>query len=121
METKIFSCSPDGMIAAQSFLESVCTEPKPSIIMDEVVSNIVRCSGATDFSIALDRVADGISMTFSDDGKPFDPTSEIETPDIEAKLSDRKIGGLGMFMVKKMSREVSYSRENGRNVLKVVI
>lgn len=123
MERKEFPCNSEGMVAAQAFLESWCPEPKPGIIMDEVVSNIVRCSGAESFSITLDRPADGsLSMEFTDDGKPFDPTTEVSTPDVTASLEDRQLGGLGMFMVRKMSRSVSYRRtDDGRNVLHVVI
>lgn len=122
METKRFPCTSEGMVAAQAFLESWCPEPKPSIIMDEVVSNIVRCSGAKEFSISLERLADeSLKMVFDDDGFAFDPTTEVETPDVGASLEDRQIGGLGMFMVKKMSKSVAYRRDGVRNVLTVVI
>ena len=121
METRDFTCNQEGLIAAQEFLESLFQEPKPGIIMDEIVSNIVRCSGASKFEIALGRTDDGVLMKFRDDGKAFDPTTEIEAPDIEAGLSERKIGGLGIFMVKKMSKSVSYAREGDRNVLTVVV
>ena len=121
MEKKTFPCTKEGMIAAQAFLEEWCPEPKPGIIMDEVVSNIVRCSGARNFSIMLDRGAEGLAMTFVDDGGPFDPTSDIPPPDINASAQDRTIGGLGFFMVKKMSKSVEYRREDDRNILSVVI
>ena len=122
METKLFPCSSEGLASAQAFLESWCPEPKPGIITDEVVSNIVRCSHAKEFSISLDRLDDGsIKMVFDDDGIAFDPTTEVATPDVTASLEDRQIGGLGMFMVKKMSKSVAYRRADDRNVLTVVI
>ena len=121
MEEKKFQCSKEGMVEAQAFLETLCPEPKPSIISDEVVSNIVRCSGAADFSIGFERTADGIKMVFVDDGRPFDPTQDIPTPDVTAALEDRGVGGLGIFMVKKMSKAVAYRRENEKNVLTVVL
>ena len=109
------------MIGAQTFLESVCDSPKPAIVMDEIVSNIVRCSGAKDFTIGLEQAASGLVINFSDAGKAFDPTTEAKTPDIGATLEDRGVGGLGIFMVKKMSKSVSYVRRDGRNVLTVVM
>lgn len=122
METRHFPCSVEGMAAAQAFLESWCSEPKPGIIMDEVVSNIVRCSGSKDFSISLDRHDDGVlRMVFGDQGVPFDPLTEVAQPDVSASLADRKIGGLGMFMVRKMAKTVDYRRDDGRNVLTVEI
>ena len=121
MSEEKFACTPEGMMAAQAFLESHCVEPKPAIIMDEIVSNIVRCSGAKAFSIAFDRNDVGIAMTFSDDGMPFDPTKDAAPPNLDAPLEKRDVGGLGIFMVKKMAREVSYRRIDNSNVLKVVL
>ena len=108
-------------MGAQTFLESVCEAPKPGIVMDEIVSNIVRCSGAKDFTVGLDKTDAGLTMVFSDAGKAFDPTRETAEPDLSASLDDRGIGGLGIFMVKKMAKSVSYRREGDRNVLTILM
>lgn len=120
---KTFAATLDGMAACQAFLASLCESPRPQIIMDEIVSNIVRCSGATAFTVRCEHVyANGVvAMTFEDDGLAFDPTTEIADPDVTAKLEARGIGGLGMFMVKKMSKSVAYRRENDRNILSVTL
>ena len=119
MDTKFFSCSTEGMVAAQGFLECQCDEPKPAIILDEIVSNIVRCSGASGFSISIERSDAGLTMVFADDGKAFDPTCDAAMPDVSAGLDDRGVGGLGIFMVRKMSKSVTYRREDGKNILTV--
>lgn len=122
MEEREFDCNQHGMADAMAFLEEYCIAPKPGIIMDEIVSNIVRCSGANTFSVALDKDPDGVlTMIFSDDGKAFDPTVEAATPDVTASVDERSIGGLGIFMVKKMSKAVEYARHDGKNVLTVKI
>lgn len=116
-----FECTKEGMAAAQAFLESHCDEPKPAIIMDEIVSNIVRCSGAETFDIGFDRTEKGIEMTFTDNGLAFDPTQEVAAPDLTTPVADREVGGLGIFMVKKMAKSVAYRRNGQQNVLKVVL
>ena len=121
METKIFPCTEEGLLATQAFMESVCSSPKPMIVLDEIVSNIVRCSGAKSFEMGLDQTPEGLTMVFSDDGKPFDPTREVAEPDVTASAEERGIGGLGIFMVKKMAKSVAYRRDSGRNVLTVLI
>ena len=121
MTEREFSCNTEGLAGAQAFLESVCEEPKPAIVMDEIVSNIVRCSGAKAFTVRLGEEPEGLKMVFIDDGAAFDPTTEVATPDITAATEDRGIGGLGIFMVKKMSKSVNYVRRDGRNVLTVVM
>ena len=121
MSEKNFSCDLNGLAAAQAFLESVCDSPKPAILMDEIVSNIVRCSGASAFTVRLDQTPEGLTMVFVDDGAAFDPTTDVAAPDITAAAADRGIGGLGIFMVKKMSKSVTYERQDGKNVLTVVM
>ena len=121
MEEKTFPCTSEGLAASQAFLESVCDSPKPAIVMDEIVSNIVRCSGASGFTLALDCTGDALTMVFSDDGVAFDPTRDAETPDVGAAIEDRQIGGLGIFMVKKMAKSAAYERRDGKNVLTVVM
>lgn len=117
-----FTCDEDGLLAARQFLDGVCDAPKPSIIFDEIVSNIVRCSGATRFTMAVDRVANGgLAMRFSDNGKPFDPLHDAPEPDVGAPLEDREIGGLGLFMVRKMSKTIGYARQDGWNVLTLTV
>lgn len=55
-------------------------------------------------------------VRFSDSGKKYNPL-EHEDPDVNADLKDRPIGGLGIFLAKKLSDEISYVYENDRNVL----
>ena len=118
---KSFACTTEDLVAAQAFLESVCESPKPAIVMDEIVSNIVRCSGASGFTIGLNPEDDGIRMVFIDDGVAFDPTKDVPPPDITSAAEDRDIGGLGIFMVKKMSKSIAYERKDGKNVLTIVM
>jgi serine/threonine-protein kinase RsbW len=55
-----------------------------------------------------------------DSGVPFDVTS-LTDPDLTADVGERKIGGLGIFLVKKMVDEVKYRREIDRNILTLTI
>jgi anti-sigma regulatory factor (Ser/Thr protein kinase) len=55
-----------------------------------------------------------------DSGIPFAITS-LPDPDITADADQRKIGGLGAFLIRKMVDEVRYRRENNRNILTLII
>lgn len=59
-------------------------------------------------------------VEFSDNGKKYNPL-ENENPDITSDLKDRKIGGLGVFLAKKLSDKISYTYENGKNILTIGI
>jgi len=54
--------------------------------------------------------------TVSDDGKAFNPL-EQSPPDIHAPLEDRKIGGLGIHLLRTLMEKVEYRRDDGRNHL----
>ncbi len=57
-----------------------------------------------------------ITVIFEDGGTPYNPLAK-EDPDITLSVEERKIGGLGIFLVKKNMDSVTYAYENGRNVL----
>ncbi|MDD2972842.1 MAG: ATP-binding protein [Lachnospiraceae bacterium] len=56
-----------------------------------------------------------LTIRFEDEGKPFDPLQRAD-PDVTLGGEERKIGGLGIFMVKQSMDEVSYEYANGRNI-----
>lgn len=85
-------------------------------VTDEIWSNIVNYSGATEASIKLGREADTLLVSFIDNGKPFDPLA-AKDPDITLSADEREIGGLGLLMTKKMSSSQSYQRTDGQNRL----
>ena len=56
------------------------------------------------------------TIEIEDTGIAFDMLS-LKDPDISAGISDREIGGLGVFLIRKLMDEVHYHRENGKNIL----
>lgn len=91
---------------------------KAQIAADEIYSNIVYYSGADTAVITVTDDGTRLTVCFSDNGKPYDPTTAKE-PDITLSAEEREIGGLGIFMVKKMAAEIDYRHENGQNILTV--
>jgi serine/threonine-protein kinase RsbW len=55
-----------------------------------------------------------------DEGVPFDPLA-VQEPDMRIDAAERPIGGLGIFLVRRVMDEVAYLRDGSRNVLKLVI
>ena len=112
---RTFPATDASVPASAAFLAKACPGPDAAVIIDEIASNIVRCSGATSFTV---EVRGDRELTISDDGKPFNPL-ELARPDINAPLEDRKIGGLGVFIVRELAESVAYERRGGRNVLTI--
>lgn len=91
------------------------------IAVDEIITNICSYAygdGAGEMTVAC-NVSDGvIEVTFSDSGIPYNPL-EKDDPDITLSLEEREVGGLGIFMVKKVMDEVIYRREGDLNILTI--
>ena len=68
--------------------------------------------------IQIDIKDDICTINFIDEGISFNPL-EKEDPNTQEKAEDRKIGGLGIFLVKKMMDDVSYQRIDNKNVLTI--
>ena len=88
------------------------------VASDEIFANIVRYSGATDWTLTVERThhPDGVRLVITDNGKPFDPLSHRD-PDTTLCADDREVGGLGILIVKKTMSPVTYRRNNNRNIL----
>ena len=89
---------------------------KMLIAIDEIYSNIVRYSGATEAIVSIKKSDNTLKLQFKDNGKPYNPLDSKE-PDITASAEDRSIGGLGIFMVKKMLDRVEYKYVDNYNIL----
>lgn len=108
-------------------LETFCEEHGVSmntlmalnLALEEAVTNVINYGfDGGDHLIDVELVmADGAVMaTITDDGKEYNPLAR-EDPDVTAPLEERRIGGLGVLLVKKLMDEVTYVREGDRNVL----
>ena len=93
-----------------------------SVASEEIFVNIANYAYGDGKGTATVRagVTDGVfTLTFSDSGKPFDPT-KVPDPDVTLPAEERGIGGLGIFMAKKITDEVRYAYADGKNVLTLI-
>ena len=90
------------------------------VAVDEIYSNIVRYSGATEASVCIEKESNTVKLTFKDNGKPYNPLA-AEDPDVTASAEERKIGGLGIFMVRKMMDDIDYMHKDDQNILTLTL
>lgn len=94
------------------------------LALEEVATNVVRHGGGEEgtreIEIEVVSTEAEARVKVRDTGKPFDPFREAPEPDIDAGLEDRKIGGLGLHLVRALMDEASYRREDGRNHVTMV-
>ena len=92
---------------------------KLQLAMDEAITNIIEY-GCQDkagvIKIVCNLSAKEITLIIEDNAKPFNPLT-VKEPELSSDVEKRKIGGLGVFIMKKMMDEVSYEFRNGKNIL----
>ena len=122
---QVFPSRPDSLASAVSFIRSALDGVDRKVVAsvlnaaDEITSNIVNYSEAREFRITVEKGFDRLRLSLADDGKIYNPLSHVD-PDTHASIEDRPIGGLGLVVVKRLADRVTYSRENGRNVLTLI-
>ena len=93
------------------------------IAVDEVFSNIVRYAYGPEKGSATVRtdVTDeplSMTITFIDRGKPYNPLTTA-APDTTLPARQRRIGGLGVFILKNTMDDIAYEYRDGMNILTI--
>lgn len=91
------------------------------VAVEEILVNIIRYGfddGAEhEIHVRVAYVDDHtLRLEIEDDGKPFNPLT-APTPRTDLGLSERKIGGLGIHLVRTMMDDVQYRREDDHNIV----
>jgi len=60
----------------------------------------------------------GLEVEIADDGPAFDPSRQ-GLVDVSAPLEDRKVGGLGIHLMRQSMDAIEYRREDGKNILRL--
>ncbi|MDO4806142.1 MAG: ATP-binding protein [Coriobacteriales bacterium] len=93
------------------------------IALDELFSNICRYAYGDRIGHAIIRVCKvpnmrSVQISLEDEGLPFNPL-KVKEPDTTLGIHEREIGGLGIFLVRKIMDDVAYRYENGKNILTI--
>ena len=91
-----------------------------TLALEEVLVNIQSYAytdkEAHEITVTLSAGTTEFVAKIIDDGRPFNPL-ESKKPDVTESLDARKVGGLGIFLVRNVMDGVEYKRENGKNIL----
>ena len=111
-----------------AFVDEICelnglddmTTMQMNLAIEEAVVNVMNYAypegtkGFVDITSMSDD--EWLQFVISDNGKPFDPTTKEEV-DTTLPVEKRRIGGLGIFLVRKMMDNVKYEYKDGQNIL----
>ena len=87
-----------------------------ALTLDELLTNAATHGGAQgrEAQVRLEVEADRVGVEITDPAAAYDPRQAPE-PDVDASLEQRPVGGLGVHLVMKLSRDLDYSRDKDRN------
>ena len=88
---------------------------------EEIVMNVTSYAYPEDADGFLDvdiQKTDRITIRFEDGGVPFNPL-EQKKPNTKLSWKQRRIGGLGIFLLRRKMDDVRYAYENHKNVLTI--
>ena len=92
-----------------------------SVVVEEVFANIAMYAytpgtGRADVRMDISGDPAVVTIRFADRGIPYDPLARKD-PDLSLPAEEREIGGLGIYMTKKLMDEVRYEYRDGQNIL----
>ncbi len=101
----------------------IATQHQMDIALEELFVNVCHYAYADKGEVGPCRVSylyrpypSSITISLTDWGTPFDPLEQRD-PTLPSSVQDAKIGGLGIFMTKRLTDELSYARDNDTNVV----
>jgi serine/threonine-protein kinase RsbW len=90
------------------------------LAVEEVTINIVHYAYGDDVAKTIDveiiPSVDGLTVQIADAGRSFNPLASPE-PKLDASLEEREIGGLGIYLARKVVDRVRYERRDEKNIL----
>ena len=89
------------------------------LAVEEIFINIASYAYAPkkgSATVRVELIPNGVSITFIDRGIPYDPLKKAD-PDVTLSAEERNIGGLGVFLTKKLMDDVRYEYRDGQNIL----
>lgn len=118
------SAVPDVSGAISDWLSSIGLSARAEytgyLVVEEMLTNIIKYGfdDAKPHTIHIRAIlnVEFLRITIEDDGHPFDPTT-VPSPNVEGLLESRKIGGLGIELVRRMTDRMQYERDGHINRL----
>jgi len=129
MDSIILPATQDSLPAIRNYVFSTCSESalpeglasKIDLVLEELIVNVccyAYGNNKGNVTVVCRNENHKISLTISDRGMPFNPL-ENAAPEIHADIDQRKIGGLGIYLVKEMVDDIRYERNGDTNSISV--
>lgn len=94
-----------------------------TLAVEEVCSNLIihshGCNAKDQIQLEVKKLNERLIFEITDQGLAFN-IKEYEVPDLEKVMIEKRKGGLGIILVKKIMDEIEYESNNGKNVCRLI-
>lgn len=111
--------------AVEAFAEEAGLPPsigmRLALVAEELATNVtMHGAGASFFAFAATVTPAGVAIAFEDDGPAFDPLAAAPAA-TGAAMEARAVGGLGLHLVRSLTRAATHRRAGGHNHLECLL
>jgi serine/threonine-protein kinase RsbW len=110
----------EEILRAHAFLDEDIFDTQ--LAVEEAITNTIIHGYAENpgtITITIHASPGTAEIEIADEALPFNPLLRSE-PDITLAIEDRQIGGLGIFLIRRLMNDLSYQRRDGKNILTLI-
>ena len=130
-QSRCFSADLSRFHELREYIERLCSDSGVShdaagrllVVLEELFANTVqhgysRVPKVPDGNwvwIALNFGEEGVEVVYEDAAPEYDPFARTSTPDYSGASDSWQVGGVGVALVVRLGRKLTYARAEGRN------
>jgi serine/threonine-protein kinase RsbW len=125
------SCCTSALVELRSFLQrsleaygfSEVDRHQVTLAVEEVCTNLIIHSHASNpkevIYLEVKELEKKLAIEITDKGDAFN-LLEYEVPDLKKVIEEKRKGGIGIFLVKKIMDEIEFESKNGENTCRLI-
>lgn len=125
------SCSTAALAELRSFLQqqlavfklSEVDRHQVTLAVEEVCANLIihshACNPKEEIHLEVKQLNEKIIVEITDKGDAFN-LLEYEVPNLSQVIEEKRKGGIGIYLVKKIMDEIQFESKNGKNICRLI-
>lgn len=125
------SCCTSALVELRSFLQrsleaygfSEVDRHQLTLAVEEVCTNLIIHSHASNpkevIYLEVKELEKKLAIEITDKGDAFN-LLEYEVPDLKKVIEEKRKGGIGILLVKKIMDEIEFESKNGKNTCRLI-
>lgn len=125
------SCLKNNLRRVRNFVEGVLKQHALSpvdinlmvLAVDELCANMIihshQCNPKEDIEVSVSKKDNQFVFEIKDESQPCFDLLSYKEPDMKEIIAEKRSGGIGLILVKKIMDEIQYERSGNANICRV--